>query len=115
MTLAFTLLAIVLAATVQMARVVTDHRRASEHKEIALQAAHAVSEQVGNLPWDILTTDSTNQITIPGPLAAQLPNSKCTITVTDETNPTAKRVLVQIKSGDGQAPTAQLTSWVFPE
>jgi hypothetical protein len=115
-TLAFTLLAIVLAASVRMARVVADHRRANERKHVALQAAQAVSEQIGNILWDELTTDAANQIQIPAPLAAQLPNAKPLVTLTDESNPIAKRVLVQISwSSRGQSPTVQLTSWVFPE
>jgi hypothetical protein len=115
-TLAFALLAIVLAASVQMARVVSDHRRANEHKDVALQAAQAISEQVGNIPWDELTDDTASQIAIPGQLASELTNAKCKISLTDESNPTAKRVLVQISwNSNGQVPTAQLTSWIYPE
>jgi hypothetical protein len=117
MSLAFALLAVVVVAAVRMQRVVGDHRRAAERRDIALQAAQAVSEQVGNVPWNQLSAASVDQITIPGPLAARLPGANLAIALNDEVNPPAKRILVKISwNGRGEKPTSvQLTSWAFPE
>jgi hypothetical protein len=115
--LAFALLAIVLATSVRMASVVADHSRAGERRDVALQAAQAVSEQVGNIPWDQLTLDAVNQVPIPAPLAERLPNAKLAIKLADETDPVAKRVQVEISwnSPTGKSSSVRLTSWVFRE
>lgn len=114
--LAFTLLALVLAASVQMTRVVSDQRRAGERRDAALQAAQVVTEQVGNIPWDQLTADALHHMSFPMPLADRLPDGKLAITAIDETSPIAKRVQVEVQwSSRGKPTSVRLTSWVFPE
>jgi hypothetical protein len=115
--LAFAILALVMAASLRMIHVVTDQQRAGHRRDFALQAAQAISEQIGNIPWNQLTPEALNQIEIPTFLAERLPNAQVSAELADETNPTAKRVTVAIRWRAGDAPptTVRLTSWVFPD
>jgi hypothetical protein len=116
-TFAFALLSVVLVASLQMVSLATGRQRESGRRELALQAAQGLLEQAGNIPWEQFTVGATDQFTIPSALEARLPNVKRTITVTPETDPTAKRVAVVVEwTTDGGTPsTVQLTGWVFPE
>jgi hypothetical protein len=116
-TLAFAILAIMLAASLRMVRVVTDQQRIGQRRELALQAAQAVSEQIGNIPWEQLTPAAVNQVAIPASLAEQLPNATLSTSIADENDPTSRRVLVEIRwqSDDSRPSSVRLTSWVFPE
>ena len=117
LSLAFTVLAVLLAISLQMFRVVADQQRASERRNLALQAAQAITEQVGNIPWDKFTADAVNQIAIPPAIAERLPSAGLAIGINDETEPTAKRVLVEIhwNNGGGKPLSVRLASWVYPE
>jgi type II secretory pathway pseudopilin PulG len=118
LTVAAAVLAILFATSMRMIRVVSDEQRASERRNVALQAVQAISEQVGNVPWEQLTAESVEHITIPDQAVPHLPGAKVAIAVNEELEPAAKRVLVEITWGSGggkRTAPVRLTSWVFPE
>ena len=95
------------------------HQRSAERRAIALQAVQVVTEEVGNLPWDSLTTESAQQTQIPAPLGKFLPGARLAVNVVEEQMPVvSKRISVELTwtgtSGQAGAP-ARLTSWVFPD
>jgi hypothetical protein len=125
---AFTLLEVVIAAgmlamllttSVQMLRALSLYQRGSERRAIALQAVQAVSDQIANTPWDQLTTESAKKATIPKQLDSYLPAAKLSISLEDETTPTAsRRIHVDLtwNGPDGQSlAPVRLTTWAFPE
>ena len=117
MVVAAGILALLLTTTVHMLRVLTDHQRASDRRATAIEAVQAVAEQVGNLPWDQLTTESAQQITIPQQLEARLPGTIVTIEVDEEASPVAdKRIMVELtwigQDKETVAPI-RLTTWAF--
>jgi|SRR4051812_22134642 hypothetical protein len=125
---AFTLLEVVIAAgmlamllttSVQMLRALTNYQRGSERRAVALEAAQAVSDQVANIPWDQLTAESANKVTIPKQLESYLPGAKLSVSLEDEATPTTSRrihVVVNWNGTDGQSSApVRLTSWAFPE
>jgi prepilin-type N-terminal cleavage/methylation domain-containing protein len=118
LTVAAALVAVFLASSLQMLRVLTENQRSAERRAIAMQAVQAVAEQVGNLPWDQLTTQTAQQAKIPPALKDRLPGAKLTIVVAEELAPVSKRIAVELSWSDtkGQlrAP-ARLTSWAFPD
>jgi len=118
LTVAVAVLAILMATAMRMVRVVSNQQRASERRTIALQTVQAISEQVANIPWGQLRAESVEQITVPEPVVPHLPGAKLAIAVNEETEPAAKRVVVEItwksRGGERTAPM-RLTSWVFPE
>ena len=118
LTVAVAVLAMLLATSMKMIRVVSDQQRASERRVLALQTAQIISEQVGNIPWEKLTAETAGQMTIPAPIAPYLPGAKVGIAVAEETEPAAKRIQVETTwngpSGQ-QAGPMRLTSWVFPD
>jgi prepilin-type N-terminal cleavage/methylation domain-containing protein len=117
LTAAAAMLALLLTTSAQMLRVLSAHERATEQRAFALQAAQAISEEVGNLPWDQLTTETANQVKVPAQLDPRLPGSKLTITVAEESAPTtSKRIMLELvwnaTNGHAVAPV-RLTSWAF--
>jgi hypothetical protein len=113
------MLAILLATSVQMLRALSLHQRASDRREIALEAVQAVTDQIANIPWDQLTADSAKKVTIPKPLDGYLPGAKLSVSLDNVATPTAsRRIHVDLtwNGPDGQpvAPV-RLTNWVFPE
>lgn len=119
LTVAAAVMAALLAASLQMLRALTDNQRAAARRAIALQAVQAVAEQVGNLPWDQLTTETAQQTKISPPLETRLPGANLTIVVADEPTPiVSKRITTELtwtdKRGRVGAP-ARLTNWAFPD
>jgi hypothetical protein len=125
---AFTLLEVVIAAgmlamllttSVQMLRALSVYQRGSERRAVALQAVQAVSDQIANTPWDQLTAESAKKAAIPKQLDSYLPGAKLSVSLEDETTPTAsRRIHVDLtwNGPDGQSSApVRLTSWVFPE
>ena len=119
MTVAAGILAVLISTSVQMIRVVSAQQRAAERRAVAMQTVQALAEQLGNLPWDELTPQSTEQITIPAVLAAYLPGAKLAVTLNGETEDiAAKRVAIELtwKAPNGQpAGPVRLTTWSFPD
>ena len=117
MVVAAGILAVLLTTTVHMLRVLTGHQRASDRRAIAIEAVQAVAEQISNLPWDQLTTESAQQITMPRQLEARLPGTKVTIEVAEETSPVVdKRIMVELTwVGQDKATVSpiRLTTWAF--
>jgi type II secretory pathway pseudopilin PulG len=115
---AIAILAVLLASSMKMIYLVTTHQRAAERRDVALEAVQAVAEQAGNIPWQQLTPEAANQLKIPAAAASFLPDAELKLTVSDETDPPARRVLVELhwnaKSSVKAAPV-RMTTWVFPE
>lgn len=125
---AFTLLEVVIAAamlamllttSVQMLRGLSIHQRVSDCRAAALEAVQAVSDQIANIPWDQLTTESAKKVTIPKPLDGYLPDAKLSVSLDEVATPTtSRRIHVELtwQGPDGQAVApVRLTSWVYPE
>jgi hypothetical protein len=113
------MLAMLLTTSVHMLRALSLHQRASERREVALEAVQAVADQIANIPWDKLTAESAEKVTIPKPLDGYLPGAKLSVSVDEIAAPAAsRRVHVDLtwNGADGQpvAPV-RLTNWVFPE
>jgi prepilin-type N-terminal cleavage/methylation domain-containing protein len=118
LTIAIAVFSVLLATSMKMIFVASSQVRANERRNVALQTVQAVSEQIENMPWEQLTTEAASQIAIPELAAPYLPGAKLTATVKDETDPPAKRVLVEITwngRGGQRSQPVRLTSWVFPD
>ncbi|HEX3599196.1 MAG TPA: prepilin-type N-terminal cleavage/methylation domain-containing protein [Lacipirellulaceae bacterium] len=116
---AASLMGALLATSVQMLRVLSNHQRSATRRAIALEAVQAVAERVSNSAWDQLTPENMKQATLPAPIEHRLPGAKVAVGVTDESAPmTSKRVTVEVTWPDmyGEpGPPARLTTWVFPD
>jgi len=118
LTIAVAVFSVLLATSMKMIFVASSQMRANERRNVALQAVQAVSEQIENMAWDSLTTEAANQISIPELAKPYLPNAKLIVAVNDETDPPAKRVVVEITwngRGGQRSQPVRLTSWIFPE
>jgi hypothetical protein len=118
LTISVAVLAVLLATAMRMISVTSSQIRSSERRLIALQTVQAISEQIGNIPWDNLPTEAANQIPLPESTTKHLPDAELKVAVEDETDPIAKRVTVELTwsgtGGDHNGPV-RMTSWVFPE
>jgi hypothetical protein len=118
-TVASAILMVILSASIEMLRAVAGQQRAAERHAIAMQAVQAISEQIGNIPWEQLTTEAAAKVAMPAPLERHLPAAKLLVVVEDQAEPVAaKRIRVELtRSGPGDTPAApvRLTSWVYPE
>jgi prepilin-type N-terminal cleavage/methylation domain-containing protein len=118
-TVASAILAVLLTASIQMLQAVSSQQRAADRQAVATLAVQAIAEQIGNIPWDQLTSEAAAQVAIPAPLERYLPAGKLVATVEEQTEPVvAKRVYLELTwSGPGgkQSGPVRLTSWVFPE
>jgi prepilin-type N-terminal cleavage/methylation domain-containing protein len=118
LTIAIAVFSVLLATSMKMIFVTSNQVRANERRNVALQTIQAVSEQIENMPWDQLTAEAASQIATPELAAPYLPGAKLTVVVNEETDPPAKRVVVEITwngHGGRRAGPVRLTSWVFPE
>jgi prepilin-type N-terminal cleavage/methylation domain-containing protein len=116
--IAASLLAALLATSVQMLRALSNHQRAVEHRAAALEGVQAVAEQVANLPWDQLTPEGVKHFSIPAPIEKRLSGAKLAVNVVEETAPVlSKRITIELSwtnmNGDVVAP-ARLIVWAFP-
>lgn len=118
LTIAIAVFSVLLATSMKMIFVASGQLRANERRNVALQAVQAISEQIENMPWEQVTTEAASQVAIPELAAPYLLGAKLTVTVNEETDPPAKRVLVEITwngRGGQRSQPVRLTSWVFPE
>jgi prepilin-type N-terminal cleavage/methylation domain-containing protein len=118
LTIAVAVFSVLLATSMKMIFVASSQMRANERRNVALQAVQAVSEQIENMPWDQLTTEAASQIAIPELAMPYLPGGKLNVAVNEETDPPAKRVVVEITwngRGGQRSQPVRLTSWFFPE
>lgn len=116
LTIAVAILGVLLASSVRMLYVMKNQQTAADRRIVALQTLQAVSEQVGNIPWEQLTTEAANQVRIPLAAASYLPDAKLITTVDEETDPVSKRIVVQLVwrgAGNQKPEPVQLTSWAF--
>jgi hypothetical protein len=118
LTIAIAVLAVLLAAALKMIVSVSQQIRANDRRNVALQSLQAVAEEIENLPWNELTQQTAAQVDIPAAAARYLPDAKLSVSVADETDPTAKRIRVELTwkgRGNQAAAPVGLTIWVFPE
>jgi len=117
--IAATMLVVLLTTSVQMLRALSNHERASERRIIALEVVQAVADQIANIPWNELTTESAKNVSVPKSLNGYLPDAKLTVSLDEEASPAiSKRIHIDLtwNGPDGQAVApVRLTSWVFPE
>src|SRR6478609_963661 len=85
------MLAVLLTTSVQMLRALSIHQRASERRTVALEAIQAVTDQVGNIPWDQLTAEAAKKVTIPKQLAGYLPGAKLSVSLDEDARPARSR------------------------
>jgi prepilin-type N-terminal cleavage/methylation domain-containing protein len=116
---AASLLAAILATSVQMLRVLSDHQRTVAHSGVALVALQTLAERICNLPWNELTQETAQTVAIPEPIARRLPGAKFNVHVVDETTPVvSKRIAIELSwlnlNGERGVP-ARLTAWAFPD
>jgi hypothetical protein len=118
LTISIAILAVLLATSMRMIVVASDHVRANDRRDLALQAAQAVSEEIDNIPWEQLNDETAAGVRIPDAIASRLPGAKLTAKVAEESDPLAKRVTVEITwntRSDQPAAPSRLTTWVFPD
>jgi hypothetical protein len=111
------LLAILMTTSAQMIHLASRQQKSLEHRAAAMLSLQAVAELVTNTPWDQLTAESVQELTIPEQLKPTLSGAKLSCELTEETEPPAKRINMTLTSGDsrGQQPVSvRLTVWVFP-
>jgi hypothetical protein len=117
LTIAVAVFALLLTTAMRMISVSLNQARASDRRLIALQTAQAISEQIGNIPWDSFPAEVSNQIPLPESTAMYLPGAELKVSVNDEADPIAKRVTVELNwngTGPRRDGPVRLTSWVFP-
>jgi hypothetical protein len=118
-TMAVGILALLMTVSMQMLRAVGGQQRAAQQRALALQTVQALTEQIGNTPWNELTAEAANDITIPTAVRPFLPGAKLAITLSDVPEPVpAKLATVELTwtapNGRSAGP-ARLTSWVYPD
>jgi hypothetical protein len=118
-TVAAGLLGVLMTVSIQMLRVMGERQRAGERRAAALQAVEALTEQLGNLPWDELTSAAADELTIPETMKRHFPGAVLRATVVEENEPiVAKRVTIELKwdgpRGQAAAPV-RLTTWSLPD
>lgn len=116
---AATILAVLLASTVQVIRVLDSQQRNVARRTLALEIAQALLEELGNTRWEELAPAVGTEWTIPEALTQSLPGATASATIVEEQDPVvAKRVTIEIEwptaSGVSAAPT-RLTTWVYPD
>ena len=118
-TAAAAMLAVLLASSVQVMRVLAAQQVAAARRGLALQTVQSLTEELANVPWDELTPDVASKLTVPDVVNLYLPSAALSASVVDEERPvTAKRLSVELR---WQAPNGQpaaplrLTTWVYPE
>jgi prepilin-type N-terminal cleavage/methylation domain-containing protein len=118
LTIAVAVFAVLLASSTKMIMVASKQARANERRLVALQTVQAITEQIGNIPWDNLPTEAEKQFPLPEAAVAHLSGAELKVTVHDEVEPVAKRIAVELTwqgNGANRAGPVRLTSWVFPE
>lgn len=118
-TAAAAMLAVLLASSVQVMRALATQQLAAARRVMALQTVQALTEELANVPWDKLTPDAANQLTVPDVVNLYLPAAALSATVAEEQEPVAaKRLSVELRwhapNGQSTAPL-RLTTWVYPE
>jgi hypothetical protein len=117
-TAAAAMIAVLMTISVQMLRAVGNQQQAIHRRAIALTAVQAVAEQVGNIPWEQLTSEVAGRVEVPAAFEPYLPGAKLAIAVHEEQEPiAAKRVTIELEwNGPNGRPTgpSRLTTWVVP-
>jgi hypothetical protein len=110
------LLAVLLAVCVQLLSVTAIERRESQRRAIALVEVANLVERVSAMPYDDVTPEKLNELSLSPDVEHLLPGGTAQLTVDDEPGDVpAKRVQVKIHWGTGRhAPApARLTYWVY--
>lgn len=119
LTVAAAIMASIIAASLQMLHALEGYQRRCERIRSAQQAVAAVAEEVGNLPWDTLSTDAAQTIKLPKSLQDRLQGTTLTVRVLDESEPTSsKRIHVALTENpnSGELRTlSRITCWSFPD
>lgn len=119
LSVAAAMMAAVIAASLQMLHALEGYQRRCERKQLAQQAVAAVAENVGNLPWDTLSTETAQTMKIPRSMQDRLKATTLTVRVFDENTPlVSKRIhveLIENNTSDRPQPLSQLTCWSFPD
>jgi hypothetical protein len=118
LTIAVAAFAILLATSVKMTMLLSRQSRADEQRHVAIQSVQAVLEQIENIPWEQLTSDTAKQVALPEVAASHLKGAKLNLAVTDEPSLTAKRILAELDwdgpNGERTRPI-RLVAWAFPD
>ncbi len=116
---AASVLAVLLASSVQVLSTLSKHQRAAERRVLAIETTQAMIEQLSNRRWDDLTPQLADELTVPQRVRPFLPGAKIKATVVDEQEPVeAKRITVQLtwnSLGGQPAGPVRLTAWAFPD
>jgi prepilin-type N-terminal cleavage/methylation domain-containing protein len=116
---AVAMLGVLLASSAQVMRSLANQQRAAARRVMALQTVQALIEELANVPWDRLSPEVANKLTIPDVAKLYLPGAALLATVTDAESPVESKCLsVELRwrtpSGQPTAPL-RLTTWVFSD
>ncbi len=116
---AVTMLAVLLASSVQMMRALGTQQLAAARRAMAIQTVQAVTEQLTNLPWDELTPEAAAKLTLPEVATLYLPGAALSAAVENANQPVeSKRLSVELRwnapNGKPAAPL-RVTTWVYPD
>lgn len=111
------LIAVAMAATLQVVGWVAVDRRAVERRERAVLEASNLMERIASRPWAELSTESLSAIKLSEPSARFLPGSTLDLNVVpQEGEPARKKIVVEIRwhdrSGRDEAPV-RLVAWTY--
>ena len=111
------LIAIAMAATLQVVGWVALDRRAVERRERAVLEASNIMERIAARPWEELSTEALQSIKLSESSAAFLPGSTLELKViAQEDVPVRKKITVEIRwrdrSGRDEAPV-RLVAWTY--
>jgi type II secretory pathway pseudopilin PulG len=117
-TAAAAMLAVLLASSVQVMRALATQQLSAARRMMALQTVQSLTEELANAPWDELTPDAADKLTVPDVVNLYLPSAALSADVVEEQQPAAKRLSVELRwqapNGQPSAPL-RLTTWVYPE
>jgi hypothetical protein len=111
------LAAVLLTVCVQVLTLMAVERRGVERRAIGLQEAANLVEQASAIPFEQLTKEKLNAMSIDSALATLLPDGKAYFSVEEEWEPLpSKRVSVELSwlgAGRRREAPVRLTTWVF--
>lgn len=116
---AVSILAVLLASSVQVTSALSQHQRAAERRALAMETAQALVEQLSNMRWNDLVPQAAERLAVPREVRPFLPGAKLEAAVVEERQPVAaKRVSIKLTwtaPGGGPAGPVRLTAWAFPD
>jgi hypothetical protein len=110
------LLGVVVTSVIPTLGWIARERKFSRERQAALLEVGNLMEQVTLLNWDELTSDRALGFELSKTIQRELPDARLTIRVTDETDASARQVLIELRwepAAGRPAPPVRLAAWMY--